>query len=238
MSIIKLDSIRASTRVVFFVGFFSGGIFYSLFIPWISRFRVVVVEKNPAPAPIYVPSAVPAPVPIAISGIDDEGLSMEQEYALASLDVEEKERPKEKVYRKAKRRVKTVTRPVVEMTDSERDLDGFRRHYIDQFGPIARSASTSRVPASYLLALALTRGGSAFALKANNHFDVRCTSTTCPEGHCLRSDHPDQHKWFFTKYKTVAASYAAKAKSVDFVNLQDPAVARVISLYNLKRFDK
>lgn len=220
------------------MGFFSGGIFYSLFIPWISRFRVVVVEKNPAPAPIYVPSAAPAPVPISTSGIEDEGLTLEEEYALASLDVEEKPRPKEKVYRRAKPKVVAAKVPVVEMTASERDLNAKRLDYIRRYSDVARGAASRKVPASYLLARALVDGGSEYAHKANNHFDVRCTSTTCPEGHCLRSDHPDQHKWFFTKYKTVAASYAAKAKSVDFVNLQDPAVARVISLYNLKRFDK
>jgi hypothetical protein len=124
------------------------------------------------------------------------------------------------------------------LTDAERAVDEYRRGYIDQFGSVARDASTDRVPASYLIALALLNGGSEYALRANNHFDVRCTSKSCAEGHCLRSDHPDQHKVFFTRYKSAAASFAAKAKSVDFVNFQDPSVARVVSLYNLKRFDQ
>lgn len=180
---------------------------------------------------IPVHYSYPAPV--------EEGLSDEEESALASLDVVEVERPAEPARRKrstARPRVSAPAKPV--LTVAEQAFDAYRIGYISQYGTVARDAATSRVPASYLLALALVNGGSEYAHKANNHFDERCTSRTCPDGHCLRSDTPEQHKWFFTRYKTAAASYAAKARSVDFVNYQDPAIARVVELYNLRRFDR
>lgn len=201
----------------------------------LSMVRITI--ERPGDEPVmyrYEPAPVHAPAPVST----DEGLSAADEAALASLDVVEVERPAEPVRRRAAAKPRPVVPSKPVMTAAEQALDVYRVGYIDQYGSVARAAATDRVPASYLLALALVNGGSDYALKANNHFDVRCTSKTCPEGHCLRSDQPDQHKWFFTRYRSAAESYAAKAQSLDFVNFQDPAIARVVELYNLRRFDR
>lgn len=219
-------------------GFLLGFIVNGWLIPDFSQYRLVrVVDEAPTYQPHFIPSDYSSERVVS-------DLDIEREEELAALDVIEVEpvEPRKPVARK-KPAVKRVSAPppppapVFELTAFERSVDSYRKNYIAKYASVAQAAATSRVPASYLLALALVRGGSEYALKANNHFDVRCTSKTCPKGHCLRSDHHEQHKWFFVRYPDAAASYSAQAKA-DFVNESAPDLARVTLVYNLKRFDK
>lgn len=190
----------------------------------------------------------------------DESLGRLSEDELAALDVVEVSDPEvpagvpsglSKPAKRAKRR--EVAKPAqpasmgiiqakverVVMTEKEQEKDAYRSAYIWQYAPVARAASTSKVPASYLLACALVKGGSEYSLKANNHFDVRCNSRRCADGHCLRSDADDQHKWFFTRYKSAADSYKAQAKALGGKRLPESAeIDRIIKIYSLQNLDK
>jgi len=183
-----------------------------------------------------------------------EDLGRLSEEELTALDVVEVSDPQidgfsASLKEPAKRAKKRAAKPAVAsatvapvssivLTAKERELDPARRAYIASFSSVARKAATSNAPASFLLAAALVNGGSEYALKANNHFDKRCMSKTCPEGHCLRSDQYNQHKWFFTRYKSAADSYVAYAKSFKSSAPVSPAIDRVILIYSLKNLDK
>lgn len=194
----------------------------------------------------------------ALQAVEDLGRIPDDE--LAQLDVietgegslssvpEKLKRPakraKEKTAAAKPRPVEAAAKPAVVLTAEEERLNGRRLEYIERHHGDAEAASAvvgGRVKASYLLALALTKGGSEYALKANNHFDLRCLSKTCPEGHCLRSDADDQHKWFFTRYRSAAESYKAQAKALASSKNSlpmSPAMDRLIKIYSLQNFDR
>lgn len=223
------------------------GYWLHAFAPHCTRIRVVVDDPAVTPG-IYIPSTDAPPVFEKVSGIeDDDAAVIERDERLAALDVVETAPPAPARSNKPRRSSKPVATtpkpapaPVIQMTAAEQALDGYRKAYIARHFSDAQAAATSTIPASALLALALREGGSEYAIKANNHFDERCMSKTCPRGHCLRSDQPDQHKWFFVRYKSAADSYRARAKAITAggYTVDGPAIDRIIALYNLRRFDQ
>lgn len=238
-------------RVVFAAGLVVGCLATGWLSPIVSRVHISL--DGPA-VEVYEDAAEDAEAFLA-----NEDLGRIDEAELAAFDVVEVENPeipdgipsdlkrpakraKERLAKPRPAKASTVSAsaaPAVLLSASERALDSRRQAYIQQYGAIARASSNSKVPASYLLAYALVKGGSEYALKANNHFDIRCTSRSCPDGHCLRSDQADQHKWFFTRYKSAADSYVAQAKFLSKKSLPTiPAVDRVIQIYHLQNLDK
>lgn len=90
-----------------------------------------------------------------------------------------------------------------------------RVEYIKRFWKTAVAEQKNfGVPASISLAqgcLESGNGKSVLALKANNHFGVKCMYRSCPRGHCVnRAD--DSHKDFFVKYRTPWESWRAHSK--------------------------
>lgn len=233
-------------RTAFGFGLLAGYWLHAL-TPHCTRIRVVVDDPAATPG-IYIPSTDAPPAYEKVSGIeDDDAAVIERDERLAALNVVETAPPAPARSNKPRRSSKPVATtpkpalaPVIQMTAAEQALDGYRKAYIARHSSDARAAATTKVPVSVLLALALTEGGSEYAIKANNHFDERCMSKTCPRGHCLRSDQSDQHKWFFTRYKSHADSYRAKAAAIASSGYVPggPAIERVIQLYDLRRFDQ
>lgn len=89
------------------------------------------------------------------------------------------------------------------------------KDYIDRFKKIAVTEMHKYgIPASIKMAQGLhesNNGKSKLAKNANNHFGVKCVSTKCEEGHCIRYT-DDSHKDFFRKYKTSWHSWRAHSK--------------------------
>jgi len=103
----------------------------------------------------------------------------------------------------------------IELSDDDIRDDDPRQQYIRRFGSVAVAEMKQfGIPASITIAQGLleTRAGqSGLALKANNHFGMKCFSRSCKKGHCLNfSD--DTHKDFFVKYSSAWASFRAHSK--------------------------
>lgn len=89
--------------------------------------------------------------------------------------------------------------------------------YIARFNKLAITyMHTYGVPASISLAQGLCEsraGSSKLAIKAKNHFGIKCFSRKCKAGHCIRAA-DDSHKDFFVKYNSVWESWRAHSKMV------------------------
>jgi flagellum-specific peptidoglycan hydrolase FlgJ len=87
------------------------------------------------------------------------------------------------------------------------------------------------VPAAITLAQGLLEsdaGGSRLARNNNNHFGIKCFSTTCTKGHCVNYT-DDTHKDFFRNYESAWGSFRGHS-----LLLQKP---RYANLYKLKKSD-
>lgn len=90
--------------------------------------------------------------------------------------------------------------------------DNKKTAYVERFAQVARQEMKKfGIPASIKLAQALLEtqaGASPLAVKANNHFGIKCFSKSCSRGHCTNfSD--DSHKDFFRCYTSAWESYRA-----------------------------
>lgn len=90
--------------------------------------------------------------------------------------------------------------------------DSRKNAYVERFAQVAREEMKKfGIPASIKLAQALLEtqaGASPLAVKANNHFGIKCFSRSCEKGHCTNfSD--DSHKDFFRCYDSAWESYRA-----------------------------
>lgn len=88
-------------------------------------------------------------------------------------------------------------------------------NYVKRFAKVAQGEMHKYgIPASITLAQGLLEsnaGKSPLAHKYNNHFGIKCFSTTCKKGHCSNfSD--DSHKDFFRNYPTAWESYRAHSE--------------------------
>ena len=104
--------------------------------------------------------------------------------------------------------------------------------YIRTYSSLARDQMRKHgIPASITLAQGLLEsniGSSRLAKENNNHFGIKCFSTSCSKGHCSNfSD--DSHKDFFRKFSSVAESFHAHSAL-----LKKP---RYRSLYKLRKDD-
>ena len=104
--------------------------------------------------------------------------------------------------------------------------------YIRAYSSLARDQMRKHgIPASITLAQGLLEsniGSSRLAKENNNHFGIKCFSTSCSKGHCSNfSD--DSHKDFFRKFSSVAESFHAHSEL-----LKKP---RYRSLYKLRKDD-
>lgn len=104
--------------------------------------------------------------------------------------------------------------------------------YIRTYSSLARDQMRKHgIPASITLAQGLLEsniGSSRLAKENNNHFGIKCFSTSCSKGHCSNfSD--DSHKDFFRKFSSVAESFHAHSEL-----LKKP---RYRSLYKLRKDD-
>jgi flagellum-specific peptidoglycan hydrolase FlgJ len=86
------------------------------------------------------------------------------------------------------------------------------QQYINKYKGIAiKEMRRTKVPASITLAqgiLESASGNSRLAKDLNNHFGIKCHSTTCCKGHC-KNYTDDSHKDFFRNFKTPEDSYIA-----------------------------
>ncbi len=105
-------------------------------------------------------------------------------------------------------------------------------NYIKIYTPIAKSEMKKfGIPISITLAQGLLEsdaGGSRLARNNNNHFGIKCFSTTCQKGHCVNYT-DDTHKDFFRNYQSSWSSFREHS-----ILLQKP---RYQSLYQLKKSD-
>jgi flagellum-specific peptidoglycan hydrolase FlgJ len=105
-------------------------------------------------------------------------------------------------------------------------------NYIKRHKGIAKAEEEKfGIPASITLAQGLLEsdaGGSRLARNNNNHFGIKCFSTTCTKGHCVNYT-DDTHKDFFRNYESAWGSFRGHS-----LLLQKP---RYESLYQLKKSD-
>lgn len=84
--------------------------------------------------------------------------------------------------------------------------------YIKNFSAIAVGEMRKyKIPASISLAQGLIEsraGTSRLAVKANNHFGMKCFSRSCKKGHCMNAT-DDSHKDFFRNFRSAWESYRA-----------------------------
>jgi len=84
--------------------------------------------------------------------------------------------------------------------------------YIDRFKKIAvLEMKKYGIPASISLAQGLIESGagtSRLAVKANNHFGIKCFSKRCKAGHCINAS-DDSHKDYFKKFGNAWESWRA-----------------------------
>lgn len=87
--------------------------------------------------------------------------------------------------------------------------------YIARFHRVAIAEQRKfGIPASISLAQGIIEsrsGRSTLAVKANNHFGIKCFSRKCGRGHCINM-HDDHAKDFFRKYATAWESYRAHSQ--------------------------
>lgn len=104
--------------------------------------------------------------------------------------------------------------------------------YIKRHKGIAKAEEEKfGIPAAITLAQGLLEsdaGGSRLARNNNNHFGIKCFSTTCTKGHCVNYT-DDTHKDFFRNYESAWGSFRGHS-----LLLQKP---RYASLYKLKKSD-
>lgn len=82
--------------------------------------------------------------------------------------------------------------------------------YVARFSKTAKAEEAKfGIPAAITLAqgiLESRQGESGLAVKGNNHFGIKCFSSSCKKGHCMNfSD--DTHKDFFKKYESPWQSF-------------------------------
>lgn len=86
--------------------------------------------------------------------------------------------------------------------------------YLKRFSPIAVSERRAHnIPASITLAQGLLEsnaGDSRLAMKANNHFGIKCFSRSCRKGHCMNAT-DDSHKDFFRIFKNAEESFKERS---------------------------
>lgn len=87
--------------------------------------------------------------------------------------------------------------------------------YIRTYLETAREqARQYNIPVAITLAQGLLEsnaGESRLAIKANNHFGIKCFSKTCGKGHCLNAT-DDSHKDFFVVFGSGKDSFRARSK--------------------------
>lgn len=113
---------------------------------------------------------------------------------------------------------KKVVKPAVEASPKvyvPADADKAYMAYIKRFVATAQAEQKQfGIPASITLAQGLLEsnaGQSVLAREANNHFGIKCFSTSCRKGHCMnRTD--DSHKDFFRVYHSAWGSYRDHSK--------------------------
>jgi flagellum-specific peptidoglycan hydrolase FlgJ len=103
-------------------------------------------------------------------------------------------------------------------------------NYIKRHKGIAKAEEEKfGIPVAITLAQGLLEsdaGGSRLARNNNNHFGIKCFSTTCTKGHCVNYT-DDTHKDFFRNYESAWGSFRGHS-----LLLQKP---RYASLYKLKK---
>mgnify|MGYP003527552239 FL=1 len=89
--------------------------------------------------------------------------------------------------------------------------------YIEKYSNIAIGEMKKfGIPASISLAQGLIEsraGTSKLALKANNHFGMKCFSRNCRKGHCMNMT-DDTHKDFFRKFSSPWVSWRAHSELI------------------------
>jgi flagellum-specific peptidoglycan hydrolase FlgJ len=89
------------------------------------------------------------------------------------------------------------------------------RQYIQTYLETAREeARKFNIPVAITLAQGLLEsnaGESRLAVKANNHFGIKCFSRTCDKGHCMNAT-DDSHKDFFVVFGSGTESFRARSK--------------------------
>ena len=95
-----------------------------------------------------------------------------------------------------------------DMNNPSKEL--YTKLYIYQYKELAAQVGKKyNIPTSVILGQAILESGagmSTLALKANNHFGIKCFSKTCKQGHCVNAN-DDHHKDFFRVYDNVWQSY-------------------------------
>lgn len=89
--------------------------------------------------------------------------------------------------------------------------------YVKRFHEVATGEmSKYGIPASIKLAQGLlesSAGTSFLATKTNNHFGIKCFSTSCAKGHCTNM-YDDSHKDFFRNYSNAWESWRNHSKRI------------------------
>lgn len=90
-----------------------------------------------------------------------------------------------------------------------------QRAYITRFKEVAKAEQRKyKVPACITLAQGILESGAAtstLAVKANNHFGIKCFSKSCKKGHCMNKT-DDHHKDYFRIYNSAWESFRAHSK--------------------------
>lgn len=73
---------------------------------------------------------------------------------------------------------------------TEEERAKYTKAFIKKVAPLAvNEAKLTKIPASVTIAQACIEsecGFSTLAVKANNHFGIKCFNKNCPKGHCMR----------------------------------------------------
>lgn len=103
-----------------------------------------------------------------------------------------------------------------DMNNPSKEL--YTKLYIYQYRELAKTIGRKHnIPTSVILGQAILESGSGMstlALKANNHFGIKCFSKKCSQGHCVNAN-DDHHKDFFRSYSNVWQSYEDYARFIN-----------------------
>ena len=92
---------------------------------------------------------------------------------------------------------------------TEEERAKYTKAFIKKVAPLAvNEAKLTKIPASVTIAQACIEsecGFSTLAVKAKNHFGIKCFNKNCPKGHCMRFT-DDSYYDRFKKYSSLEAS--------------------------------
>jgi flagellum-specific peptidoglycan hydrolase FlgJ len=145
---------------------------------------------------------------VELGSFDVEEVPQAKPENVSHLDGGRRER-KTRVTHKPATTARTTRNRAVVFSGSVRER---QLAYIRTYAALARDQMRKHgIPASITLAQGLLEsniGNSRLAKENNNHFGIKCFSTSCSKGHCSNfSD--DSHKDFFRKFASVAESFHA-----------------------------